>query len=208
MQPDKETFWDDLGVAWRASIPDPGLVSSRLETRLQRQKILLTTAGIVCVMTGMAACGLGAWTLWIGWSSHTWNFLTRGATLLAVSGLAIAAAVALRGRSDADTRSLRDMLRSSIARTERLIRAADLGCVALTVLAVGGFVGYAIRARLGRPPSMSPTEDLMAMAVAALGLVTYRWSQARALTKYRHLIAGFGSEDGPRQDLEAGEIGQ
>jgi hypothetical protein len=208
MPSDKDGFWDDLGVAWRASIPDSGLFSSRLEARLRRQEAFRKTGAILCVVAGAAALGLGLWALWIGWSSHTWNFLTRGATLLGVTVLAVAAASTLRVRGEVDTRSLHEMLQSSITRTERLVRAADLGCVSLAIIAVGGLAGYAIRTRLGRAPLMSPIEDLLALAVVVIGVLAYRWSQARALVKYRHLIQMFSSENDAHHIASNEEIGQ
>lgn len=196
MPTNDDAFWDELGVSWRASIRDAGLISSRLEARLKLQHALLAAGTIVGAGVSLLGFALAAWTLWIGWSSQTWNFLTRGATLAAVSLLAVMATLALRTRNTQDTRSLREMLQVSIARTERLIRAADLGCYSVVILAIGGIVGYALRIRLGRPPLVSPVEDLLILALAGLALVWYRSSQARALEKCRYLDRVFGSEEG------------
>jgi len=198
MPRDENAFWDELGVSWRASISDPGLMSSRLEARLKLQAALLTTCTVAAAALGLLGSGLAGWTLWIGWTSHTWNFITRGVTLAAVSLLVIMASLALRTRNGIETRSLRDMLQASITRTERLIRAADLACCSIVILAVGGVTGYALRVSFSRPPSMSPVEDLLALSVAGLALVWFRQSQARALRKYRHVgrIFDQGNESG------------
>jgi len=198
MPTDDDAFWDELGVSWRASIRDVGLISSRLEARLRLQSALLTVGMFAGAAVSLLGFSLAAWTLWIGWSTQTWHFLTRGATLFTVSLLAVVAAVALRARNAAEARSLREMLQVSIARTERLIRAADLGCYSLVILAFGGMVGYMLRMRLGRPPAVSPVEDLLALAIAGLALLWYRRTQANALKKYRHLSQVFGS----REELE------
>jgi hypothetical protein len=192
---DDDAFWDELGVSWRASIRDAGLVTSRLEARLKLQSAVLTAGTIVGAAVSLLGLGLAAWALWIGWSSQAWNFLTRGVTLATVSVLAVMATLALRARNGMETQSLREMLGVSVARTERLIRAADLTCYAVVILALGGTVGYALRIRFARPPAMSPIEDLLALALAGLALVWYRRSQAHALRKYRHLSQVFGSED-------------
>lgn len=199
MRVDDDSFWDELGVSWRASFRDAGLISSRLEARLRIQAALLTIGMIVGGALGLLGLALAAWTLWIGWQAHVWNFLTRGITIAAVSLLGIVAALALRGRTRVDTRSLREMLQASMARTERLIRAADLGCWSMAILAIGGLIGYAIRVLLGRPPAMSPVEGLLAVALAGLALLWYRRTQAHALRKYRHLSQVFSAED-QRQD--------
>lgn len=192
MPADDDAFWDELGVSWRASIRDVGLISSGLEARLRLQSALLTAGTLAGATVSLLGFGLAAWTLWIGWSTQTWHFLTRGATLLTVSFLAVMAALALRARNGVETRSLGEMLQVSIARTERLIRAADLGCYSLVILALGGTVGYVLRVRLGRPPAVSPVENLLALAIVGLALLWYRRTQAFALRKYRHLSQVFG----------------
>lgn len=197
MPTDDDAFWDELGVSWRASISDSGLLSSRLEARLRLQSALLTVGAVAGAAVSLLGLGLAAWTLWIGWSSPTWHFLTRGLTLAAVSLLAGIAALGLRARKGVETRSVKEMLQVSIERTERLIRAADLGCYSLVILAFGGMVGYALRLRLGRPAAVSPVEDLLALAVAGLALLWYRGSQAFALRKYRHLSQVFTWKDDP-----------
>lgn len=195
MARDDDAFWDELGVSWRASIPDAGLISSRLEARLRFQSALLAGGTIVGSVVSLLGGGLAVWALWIGWSNHAWNFLMRGATLAAVSVLAVMGTLALRARNDMATRSLRETLQASIVGIERLIRAADMACYAVVILAFGGTVGYAIRMRLARPPAVPLPEDLLALAVAGLALFWYRRSQAHALRKYRHLSQAFGKGD-------------
>lgn len=191
MPRDEDAFWDELGVSWRASIPDPGLVSSRLEARLKLQSALLTAGTIAAASLGALSLGLAAWALWIGWTNQVWNFIARGVTLAAVSLLAIMASLALRIRDRAATRSLQEMLQVSIIRTERLIRATDLACYSLVILAVGGMIGYAVRIRLSGAPAVSPVEDLLMLLLAGLVLIWIRLSQARALRRYEHIMRAF-----------------
>lgn len=198
MPHDENAFWDELGVSWRASISAPALTSSKLEVRLKFQTALFAAGIVAAAALGLAGFGLAGWTLWVGWTGHAWNFVARGATLAAVSLLAVIASLALRTRGRAETRSLRDMLQASIIRTERLIRAADLACCSIVVLAVGGTIGYALRLKFSRPPSVSPVEDLLALAVAALALVWFRRSQAHALRKYQYVSRIFARGDEPR----------
>ncbi|HEY2686302.1 MAG TPA: hypothetical protein VGI93_22510 [Steroidobacteraceae bacterium] len=194
MRPDNDEFWNEMGVSWRASIRDAGSIASGLDAHLRRQKTLLAVATILGAAVSLLGFCLAAWTIWIGWSSHVWNFLSRGATLAAVSLLAAAATLALRARSGAESRSLREMLWVSTAHTERLIRAADLMCFAVAVLAIGGTVGYVIKTRFGSAPAASLIADFLALALAGLALVWYRQGQVRALGKFRRLSEAFGSE--------------
>ena len=193
MPRDEDAFWDELGVSWRASVRDPGLVSSRVEARLKLQSALLTAGTIAATSLGVLGFGLAAWTLWIGWTGQVWSFITRGVTVAAISLLAIMASLAFRTRDRLETRSLQNMLRFSITRTERLIRATDLACYSLVILAVGGMMGYALRIRFGRPPAVSPVEDLLVLSVAGLALLWFRRSQARALRRHQHIMKAFRS---------------
>jgi hypothetical protein len=197
MPTDDDAFWDELGISWRASIRDAGLISSRLEARLKLQSALLTAGTVAGSAFSLLGLGLAGWTLWVGWSGHIWHFLTRGATLAIVSLLALVATLALRERNGAETRSLREMLQLSIARTERLIRVADLGCYSVVILAIGGTIGYALRIRSGHPAAVPLWQDLLAVAVVGVALFWYGRSQAHALRKYRYLSQALGSGDEP-----------
>jgi hypothetical protein len=190
-----DAFWDELGISWRASVHDTDFVSSRLEAKLKLQSALLGAGAIAATLLGVLGFAAAARALWIGWTSHFWNFITRGLVLAAVSVLAIIASLALRTRDGVDTRSLRDMLQLSIARTERLVKAADLTCYSLAILVVGGLVGYALRIKLSRPPAISPVEDILILALAALSVIWFRQSQTRALRRYQHIRRAFDSGD-------------
>jgi len=56
-------------------------------------------------------------------------------------------------------------------------------------------IGYALRIRLSRSPAVSPVEDLLVLALAGLALAWFRWGQARALGRYRHIGRVFDSEE-------------
>lgn len=198
MHIEENTFWDELGVSWRASISHPSLTSSRLDARLRLQASLFTAAIATAAALSLAGFGLAGWTLWVGWTSHSWNFAMRGVTLAAVSLLVAMASLALRTRNGVETRSLRDMLQISITRTKRLIKAADLTCYSIVILAIGGMIGYTLRQRFSRPPSMSPVEDLLALCIAALAIVWFRRSEAHVLRKYQHLSRIFDQGDEPQ----------
>jgi len=191
MQSDDNTFWDELGLSWRASLREPALISRRLERRLRLQGLILTGATVAGAAISALGLALAAWTLWIGWSHDIWNFLSRGVTLAILSLLAAMAALTLRLRRGLETGSLVEMLHVSIARTERLIRVADLGCFSVMILAVGGTIGYFLRSRFGRPPAVPLFEDLLVLVVGALALAWYRRTQAQALRRYRYLHQAF-----------------
>ena len=180
-------FWDELGVAWRATVPDENHFQSRLERRLQLQAFALGTAVSASAAATLFGLGLGAWTVWIGWSNGTWHFVIRGATLSAAATLTLLATIVLRNRTDRAARSVRESLQLSITRAERLAKAAGLVAAAVAVIGVGGLVGYVIRARHGRPPFVSPMEDLLALAVLAMALLWFRWGQSRTLDAAKHV---------------------
>ena len=195
MTADQDAFWDEMGISWRATIADEGLFSARLKDRVRLQSLLARaaiTGGLLAVPLGTA---LASWTLWIGWSGEAWNMITRGITLAAVSLLVLVAVMALWSGSGGETSSLRRMLIALIARTQRLVLAADLGCIALVLLAGGGAIGWALRTRVGHPPALSPLIDLLVLALAAIILLWFRWSQAGALVRYRALQQAFGSAE-------------
>lgn len=194
MTTDDPTFWDEMGVSWRASIPDTGLFSARLEARLKRQNALLIAVTLVTAAAGLIGFLLAAWALWVGWSSHTWNFLARGVTLAVTSLLAVMATVSARRWNGSETSSLHTMLSVSITRTQHLIRVAELGCYAVALVALGGTIGYVLRLRLGRPPAVPLIEDLLILVIAGLALLWYRRSQTRALRRFTYLHQSVSSE--------------
>jgi hypothetical protein len=196
MPTDEDAFWDRLGVSWRVSIGDVGLISSGLRARLRLQGLIVSAAALAGATVSLGAAMLAAWTFYVGWTTHAWNFLTRGLTLTVVAVLAGMMTLLFRERHRVETGSLSDMLRASIVRTERLIRAVNLGCAAAVVLALGGLIGYALRVRLDRPPAMSPVEDLLILIVLASVLLWYRHRQAHALRTYRQLSRAVDSEEG------------
>ncbi len=190
----RDAYWDELGIAWRASAMDTGLVASRIEARLKRQAAMARAGALIGLILGVAGLGLGVWTAWAGVSGHAWNFITRGISIAVVAVIVLLAARALGGSPSAGG-SLREMLGRSGQRAERQARAAGLGIIAAAVLAVGGIIGYAIRVRFGRPPAMSPLEPLLALALLAVVLLWIRASQARASRACRHLSEALALEE-------------
>jgi hypothetical protein len=190
----KDADFDELGVVWRASAPDAGLVTSRLEARLKRQDVLTRLGVGLGLALGVLGLGLGVWTAWSGVSAHAWNFVSRGISLTAVGIVALLAARSLGGARSTGG-SLRDMLDRSGGRSQRQAQAAGFGVLAVALLAVGGLVGYAIRVRYGHPPAMSPLEPLLALALLAVALLWIRQSQARAARTCRRLAEDLALDD-------------
>jgi hypothetical protein len=186
-------FWDELGVVWRASVPDEGLLRSRLERRLRRQAFVSGATVSAAAAATLLGLGLGAWTVWIGWSNGAWHFVIRGATLMAAAFPTLLATIVLRNHTAGEGRSVSESLQFSIARTERMVRAVDLAIAAIAVIGVGGLVGYLVRARHGRPAFVSPIEDLLALAVLAMALLWFRSVQSRTLAVARRFGRIFDS---------------
>ncbi|HEX4095111.1 MAG TPA: hypothetical protein VHX64_00210 [Caulobacteraceae bacterium] len=195
MPKDNDAYWDEMGVAWRATAPDPGLLASKLEARLRGQAMLSGAGTAACLVAGVAGATLAAWCEWVAYSAHAPNFMTRGVAIGAVAVLLLMAAATLGGRITAQAGSLRETLELARSRAERLARAAALGCVAVAVLAIGGLAGYWIRVHLSRPPAMSPVEALLALAVLGLVLLWIRQGQRQALASYGRLAQALELED-------------
>ena len=183
-----DAYWDDLGVAWSAINPDINVIMPRLKSRLQRQSLFIRTGvalGTVLAAGGLVISGL---TIWQGWTANTWNFVTRGMAILAISVLvSIAVSWLLPVRAGTEPNALSKMIDLAIARAERTLNAIRLGLYACTVAAVFGLAGTAIRTHSSRPPSVSPIIDVGVLAILALGLYYYARHTKVELAKYRCL---------------------
>jgi MFS family permease len=183
-----DAYWDELGVAWSAINPDINVIMPRLKYRLRLQSFLIG-AGVV-LGSVLAAGGfiIGAATMWRGWTTDTWNFVTRGIAIVVVSALlSIAVSLLLPVRASADVKALTEMIDLAVARAERTLKTIRLGFYACAVLAVFGLAGTAVRTYLSRPPTVSLTIDLAVLAICALGLFVYARHTRVDLAKYRYL---------------------
>ena len=192
----RDAYWDELGVAWRAFNPDITVIAPRLTARLRRQSFLIT-AGLVTGLP-LSAVGLllGAFTIWSGWAQGTWNFVTRGIAISAISVmLAIALSWLLPVRKSDATKAVSEMIDLAIARAERTLVAIRLGFYACFVAVVFGLAGTAIRTYLTRPPRMSPVLDLAVLAMLALGLFLCSRQIKIRLEKLRALKHALGMDD-------------
>jgi hypothetical protein len=193
MQPVDDSFWDELGISWRASVRDVDVVTSRLEVRLKTQRAWLAFGTFLSASATVLGLGLSIWTLWTGWSNQWWHFLVRGTTIAVVAAVTLMTTLALRSRDDPASGSLQEMLQLCVARTGRLVRVADLGGFAVLVLAAGGTVGYLLRLRSGHGPAASLVTDLLALALVGSALLAFRIVQVRSLRRYRHLTQALAS---------------
>src|SRR5471032_418497 len=132
----KDAYWDELGIAWCAIRPETDSVVPRLKSRLWRQSFLIAVCLIAGLLLGVAGALLGAVTLWSGWIGGTWNFVTRGGALLAVSAiLSVATLTLLPVMASDQAKALPEMIALTIARAERMLVAIRLGFIACAVAA-------------------------------------------------------------------------
>lgn len=175
----EDAYWDDLGVAWRAMESDLERITPRLQARLRRQSFVISAALALGAPLSVAGIALGAATIWRGWTTGTWNFVTRGIAITVISALLISAlAPLLPYRAHTGMRSLSDMLDIAIARIRRilfLIRGALAACV---IAAAFGIAGAEIRTHAGSPPRLSPMIDLIIVAL----IVSILWLYKRTLS--------------------------
>lgn len=187
-----DPYWDELGVAWSAINPDINVIMPRLKSRLRRQSFFIRTGIAVGILLAAGGCIVGAVTLWRGWTTNTWNFVTRGIAILAISALvSIAVSLLLSVSTSADVKALAEMIDLAIARAERTLKTIRLGIYACMLAAVLGLAGTAIRTYLSRPPSVSPIIDIAVLAILAFGLLHYARHTRIELAKYRYLKRAF-----------------
>lgn len=192
MYPD-DPYWDELGIAWRSTERDLDQLAPRLEARLRRQSFAIAAAFALGFPLLCAGIALGAFTIWRGWTTETWNFVTRGIAIVIISALLIRALAAfLPFRTHANSRTLSGMLdiaTSRIGRTLFLIRTA----IAASIIAAAfGIAGAVIRMRAGSPPHLSPIIDLIivALIIACLWLCERRTSTENRKLNYLRRTLG------------------
>jgi hypothetical protein len=187
-KPPDEYYWDELGVAWCAVSPEIDAIVPRLTARLRRQSMLMTAAGVVGLPLSVAGLLLGMLTIWSGWTTGMWNFVTRGTAVAAMSVLAASAlSLLLSARASDATRALSDMLDLAVTRSERMLVLIRFGLYACIVAAVFGVVGTVIRTHIAAPPQMSPIVDVAILALAAVGLLLYARHTKATLARLRAL---------------------
>lgn len=175
----ERTYWDELGIEWRALELDGERISPRLKDRLRRQSLAITATLALGIPLCAAGMGLGVFTVWRGWTSEIWNFVTRGVGLVIISMLPMRAFSSLLPfRKHAETQNLADMLEigsARIGRTLVLVRVVMAACIAAASFGVAGTV---IRMRAGSPPRQSPIVDLVVIAL----IVSFLWLYGRTLS--------------------------
>jgi hypothetical protein len=188
MTTSSDPYWDELGVAWCAINPQVDVIMPRLRSRLRRQSLLIMAGLVLGLPLCVAGFLLGAFTIWRGWTTGTWNFVTRGVTLVAISALlSIALSRLLPVRAGDDARALSEMIDLAIARAARTLMTIRLGLYACAVAALLGLLGTVIRTYSARPPAMSPIVDLAVLAIFAMGLFFYGRNTRIHLEKMKHL---------------------
>jgi hypothetical protein len=188
-----DAYWDELGVEWRAVNPDPDVIGPRLKSRLRRQSLLIRVGLITGLLLSAGGVILSLITISMGWTTGTWNFVTRGIAIGAISGLlTMAVSVLLPVRGSDAARAVSDLLDLAIARAQRTLVTIRLGFYACIVAAVFGLVGAAIRTHLTRPPRLLPVVDVTVVATVTLGLFLWARHTRTSLAKLRALKHALG----------------
>jgi hypothetical protein len=182
-------------VAWRAVDLDISVIAPRIEARVRRQSALIVLTLAIGLPLAAIGFGVGVLTIWRGWTTGTWNFVTRGAAIVTIAMLVAIAMQSLlgvrRGRAAA---AVSEMLELSLARAQRTLIGIRLGMAACAVAAVLGLVGTAIRRRLSGPPVMSPIVDLVLLALCAFGLFAWGRNVGFQLGQLRAVKRALGHE--------------
>lgn len=192
-----EPYWDELGIAWVATVPETQAISPAVKKKLRRQSRLISAGVVLSASLSVVGLILGLATIWIGLTTGAWNFISRGIAVLAVAALAATATRALfpvRGSEEA--RSLSDMIDLSLLRARRSDLTITLGLYACAVAALFGLIGAAIRSQLSGPPKMSPIVDLAFVALVALALGLCRGRVRHTLVKFQYLQRALAADTG------------
>jgi len=168
-----DDYWDDLGVVWRAIDPEVSAIAPRIEARVRRQSAQIVATLVVGLPLSAIGVALGVLTIWRGWTTGAWHFVTRGVAIVTIAILMGVAMLSLLRVRAGRALAVSDMLELSIARAQRVVVGIRLGMAACLVGAVMGLVGTAIRTRVSGPPLMSPIVDLVLLALSAAGLFAW-----------------------------------
>ena len=84
----RDAYWDELGIAWCAIEPEVNAMTPRLEARLRRQSLLITAVLILGLPLVVAGMLVGMLTIWSGFATGAWNFVTRGVAAFGLVGTA------------------------------------------------------------------------------------------------------------------------
>ena len=167
-------YWDTLGVAWTAIDPDIAVIAPRIKARLRLQSVGIRIGLLSGAVVAPTSFALGCYTIWHGFTTGAWHFVTRGIAILVISALvAMAIAAWLPVRASEAAHSLSDMLELAIARARRMLMMTRLGLSACAVAALFGLAGFLLRSNVAGPPALSPIIDLLILALFAGGLVLY-----------------------------------
>jgi len=192
-----DRYWDDLGVAWRAVTPDVSVIAPRLNARLRRESALIRAALVVGLPLSVGGVGLGVFTIWRGWTTGAWNFVSRGSAIVAIAILlAIAMSALMAVRAGHPARAVSEMLDLAIARAYRTLIAVRLALIACAAAAVMGLAGTIIRSQLAAPPRMSPLIDILLLAILALALFAWKRDIRRRLEQLRAVKHALGPDGG------------
>ncbi len=176
---DENAYWDNLGVAWRATSSDIQQVTPLLQARLRRQAFGIGISVTLGLPLCVAALVLGILTIWHGWTSGTWNFVTRGTAIVLVSALLIRALSSfLPFSARTGIQTLSDMLEIASARIRRTLFLIGTAIAACVISAAFGVAGTVIRIHAGSPPHVSPFIDLTITAL----VIAFLWLYARILS--------------------------
>lgn len=195
-----DKYFDDLGVAWRAIEVNADVVAPRLQSRLRRQSLLIRAALWFGLPLASGGIVLGALTVWWGWTTASWNFVTRGVAVGIVAALALTTLLSLVSvRASADTRALSEMIALAIRRARTTLTAIRVALLSCAIAGVLGVIGTVIRTRTGSPPALSPVVDVTLLVLVVVILLVYRQRTNVTLAKMRYLEQLVASGDSERR---------
>ena len=183
----QDAYWDELGLAWKAIIPDPQVMVPTLKKRLRRQTAMIAIILLLVLPLSLAGIALGFWTIWFGFASQTWNFIPRGVGIVLIALMAAFAAWSFRGELRDGSASLRAMIDLALSRAEKWHRAVQLAFLSCGVAAIFGWASYGVAAYFQKPHRHWPVEALVINIFLGLASFLLLRRAREAVVKYRHL---------------------
>jgi hypothetical protein len=174
------------------SAPDcEGVMALQLQVRLRRQSHWMAVALVIGVLFGAMGVLLGLGTIGLGLASGTWNFVTRGVAIIAMSMILGFAVWPFQSVRSLDAvQALSEMIDLAIDHAQKFLSLIRAGLYCCVIAAVFGLLGTAIRTHFDRPPKMSPIVDLTILALVAVLIALWGRQTRRELGKYQNLKQG------------------
>jgi hypothetical protein len=190
-----DPYFDDVGIAWRATVIDAPALAPLWRSRLRRMQILETGGLLLFGCVVMLGCALGGWHLWQGlFGSAGWQRAAMGSAtiLLVLFGTGVTAWPWLAVPDRGDTETLLGMIERAISKGERNLYHVRLApwvfaATLLFLAVIAGLVSLGLELPGRRPLAARMGFGVFTVAVVFAGIMIHARHEKRRLARYRHI---------------------